>query len=163
MGRWIRSPRRAVAESNHVQLRARSSKQSGAYFFSLARPCPCKLLEFGTAQNLYGSKSRAARGHPSDAGRARELDGMAAVLARRAAVVLARRGRGMCSASATALSSEELIRMERDCSAHKYVSSPLLPYPVSLLPPSVPPARAPHARWNAYVPPALTRSCYRIS
>jgi hypothetical protein len=83
------------------------------------------------------------------------------------AAVLARRGRGMCSASATApaaaLSSEELIRMERDCSAHKYVSSPPPPYPVSLLPPSIPSARAPHARWNAYVAPVLTRSCYTIT
>ena len=51
--------------------------------------------------------------------------GMAAVLARRVAAAALARGRGMCSApaAAAALSSEELMRMERDCSAHKYVLS----------------------------------------
>ena len=55
---------------------------------------------------------------------------MAAALARRVAAAAAAvaRGRGMCSAPAAALSSEELIRMERDCSAHKYVR-PFLPPP----------------------------------
>jgi len=50
---------------------------------------------------------------------------MAAALARRVAAAAAAvaRGRGMCSAPAAALSSEELMRMERDCSAHKYVLS----------------------------------------
>ena len=55
--------------------------------------------------------------------------GMAAALARRVAAAALARGRGMCSApaaagrAAAALSSEELMRMERDCSAHKYVLS----------------------------------------
>jgi len=55
---------------------------------------------------------------------------MAAVLARRVAAAALARGRGMCSApaAAAALSSEELMRMERDCSAHKYVR-PFLPPP----------------------------------
>ena len=55
---------------------------------------------------------------------------MAAALARRVAAAAAAvaRGRGMCSAPAAALSSEELMRMERDCSAHKYVR-PFLPPP----------------------------------
>ena len=56
--------------------------------------------------------------------------GMAAALARRVAAAALARGRGMCSApaAAAALSSEELMRMERDCSAHKYVR-PFLPPP----------------------------------
>jgi len=55
---------------------------------------------------------------------------MAAALARRVAAAALARGRGMCSApaAAAALSSEELMRMERDCSAHKYVR-PFLPPP----------------------------------
>ncbi|GJN23943.1 hypothetical protein PR202_gb11641 [Eleusine coracana subsp. coracana] len=66
----------------------------------------------------------------------------ATALARRGAGIaaaLVRRGRGMCSASATApaaaLSSEELIRMERDCSAHKYVAFLRASLVSSLLPP----------------------------
>ncbi|WVZ59923.1 hypothetical protein U9M48_010005 [Paspalum notatum var. saurae] len=59
---------------------------------------------------------------------------MAASLARRGAAALAR-GRGMCSASASApakaaaaaaMSSEELMRMERDCSAHNYHPIPMV-------------------------------------
>jgi hypothetical protein len=69
---------------------------------------------------------------------------MATALARRGAGLAAAAlawGRGMCSASAraaagraAALSSEELMRMERDCSAHKYVRPfPPLSKPVDLL------------------------------
>ncbi|CAN6304207.1 unnamed protein product [Urochloa humidicola] len=55
--------------------------------------------------------------------------GMATVLARRGARLAAAvaRGRGMCSAGrAAALSSEELMRMERDCSAHNYHPIPMV-------------------------------------
>jgi hypothetical protein len=47
---------------------------------------------------------------------------MAAAIARRGALALGLARRGLCSASApaAALSSAELIRMEQDCSAHKY-------------------------------------------
>ncbi|CAN6304208.1 unnamed protein product [Urochloa humidicola] len=54
---------------------------------------------------------------------------MATVLARRGARLAAAvaRGRGMCSAGrAAALSSEELMRMERDCSAHNYHPIPMV-------------------------------------
>jgi len=89
---------------------------------------------------------------------------MATALARRGAAALAR-WRGMCSSSASALSSEELMRMERDCSAHKYVRvrSPRLsqlslfvPIPFTLL------ARPPRARRNASVPPASAPDAFML-
>ncbi|KAI4985900.1 hypothetical protein ZWY2020_018530 [Hordeum vulgare] len=75
------------------------------------------------------------------ADKARNIGGMAAMARRGVALALAMARRGMCSASAPAgeraaatLSSEELIRMEQDCSAHKYGIALLLDQ--HLLPPS---------------------------
>lgn len=71
---------------------------------------------------------------------------MAAALARRGGGGLARalaRGRGMCSATAAeraagaALTSEELMRMERERSAHKYGLPLDPPLPFSFLPRSL--------------------------